>query len=323
MKLEEIGELGLIKRLTKGIALDDPKIFTGPGDDAAVIRAGRNKFTLFTMDTLIESIHFTLEALTPYQLGWKTLAVNLSDIAAMGGIPQYALISLGLRSETSVKFVDGLYRGIKALAGKCRVSIIGGDTVQVPSQLTLTIALLGEVERKYLTLRSGARIGDKILVTGDLGAATAHRLQRRYLPPRPRLEEARAIVRKFSPTSMIDLSDGLASDLRRICEASRVGAEIWPGKIPISRRTRKIARELGQDPLSLALEGGEDYELLFTVSAKDIEGFIPGMEFPVSLIGKITERKEEIYLVDENSQAQALKVKGYEHFKVSEFPSDT
>ena len=314
MNLEEIGEFGLIKRLVKSLPLDDARVFAGPGDDAAVIRAGRDKFTLFTMDTLIESIHWTPDALTPYQLGGKTLAVNLSDIAAMGGVPKYALISLGLRAKTSTKFVDGLYRGIKALAGKYRVSIIGGDTVRVPGQLTFTIALLGEVERKYLTLRSGAQIGDKILVTGDLGASTAHRLQGRYLPLQPRLEEARAIVKKFPPTSMIDLSDGLASDLKHICEASRVGAEIQPGKIPISRRTRHIARELGQDPLSLALEGGEDYELLFTLPGREVDKFISGMKFPVSLIGKITERKEEIYLLDENGHVRPLKTKGYEHF---------
>ena len=315
MKIEEIGELGLIKRLTKSLPLDETRVVVGPGDDAAVIRTKRkDKFTLFTLDTLVENIHFTLPALTPYQLGGKALAVNLSDIAAMGGIPQYALVSLGLPSKTSTKFVDGLYRGIKALAGKYRVSIIGGDTVQSPHQLTLTIALLGEVERKHLTRRSGARVGDKILVTGDLGASAAHRLKGRYLPPQPRVKEVRTIVKRLKPTAMIDLSDGLASDLRHICEASQVGAEIWPEKIPVSRRTHRLARELGQDPLSLALGGGEDYELLFTLSQKRIDKLVAQIEFPVSLVGEITEKKGKIFLVDKNNHRHPLKARGYEHF---------
>lgn len=318
MNIEEIGEFGLINRLAKSLPLDDARVVVGLGDDAAVIRTkGKDKFILFTMDTLIEGIHFTLDALTPYRIGWKALAVNLSDIAAMGGIPQYALVSLGLKSGTSTKLVAGLYRGIKALAGKYRVSIIGGDTVQSPRQLTITIALLGEVERKYLTLRSGAQAGDKILVSGDLGAATAHRLQGRHLPPRPRVEEARAILKRVKPTSMIDLSDGLAGDLKHICEASRVGAEIRPEKIPISRRTRKIARDLGQDPLWLALEGGEDYELLFTLPAKGIDRLISGIGFPVSLIGEITNKKGKISLAGKNGHARPLKTKGYEHFTLT------
>ena len=329
MNIEEIGELGLIKRLTKGLPLDEARVVVGPGDDAAVIRTKKGaKFTLFTMDTLIEGIHFTLDTLTPYQLGGELLAANLSDIAAMGGIPQYALISLGLKAGTSTKFVDGLYRGMKALAGKYGVSIVGGDTVQSPQQLTLTIALLGEVEQKYLTRRSGARIGDKILVTGDLGARAAHRLKGGYLSPQPRAEEARVIVKKLKPTAMIDLSDGLASDLRHICETSQVGAEIRLEKIPLSRRTRHLARELGQDPLSLALEGGEDYELLFTLSHLHplllegegrVRGSSPranlGMKFPLSLIGEITRERGKIFWRDENGQRHSLKAKGYEHFR--------
>ncbi|MCD5397390.1 thiamine-phosphate kinase [candidate division NPL-UPA2 bacterium] len=315
MKIEEMGEVGLIKRLTKSLPRDEDRVMVGPGDDAAVIRIKKGtKLALFTIDALIEGIHFTLGALTPYQIGWKALAVNLSDIAAMGGIPQYALVSLGLKSGTSAKFVDGLYRGIKALARKYGVSVVGGDTVQSPQQLTLTIALLGEVEQKYFTRRSGARIGDKILVTGSLGASAAHRLKGQYLPPQPRVEEARAIVKKFKPTSMIDLSDGLASDLRHICEASQVGAEIRSGKIPLSRRTRRLARGLGQDPLPLALEGGEDYELLFTLPQKRIDKLIAQIEFPVSLIGEITEEKEKILLVDKNNHRHPLEARGYEHF---------
>ncbi len=312
--LEKIGELGLIKRLAKRLPLDDDRVVAGIGDDAAVIKAKGNKFSLFTIDTLIENIHFTLDTLSPYQIGWKSLAANLSDIAAMGGLPQYALVSLGLKPGTSIKFVDSLYRGLKTLAGKYGVSIVGGDTVQSPHQLTITIALSGEVERKHLVLRSGARVGDRILVTGDLGASAAHRLQGRYLPCQPRVEEAATIVKKFRPTSMLDLSDGLAGDLRRICEAGKVGANIRLDKIPISRRTHKIARELGQDPLRLALEGGEDYELLFTLPGREVDKFISGMKFPLSLIGEITGKKGEILLVDEDGRSYPLKAGGYEHF---------
>lgn len=329
MNIEKIGELGLIKRLTKGLSLDDARVVMGPGDDTAVIRTKKGaKFTLFTIDTLVEGIHFTLDTLTPYQIGKELLAANLSDIAAMGGIPQYALVSLGLKSGTSIKFVDGLYRGIKALAKKYGVSIIGGDTVQSPQQLTLTIALLGEVEQKHLTRRSGARTGDRILVTGNLGGRAAHRLKGGYFPPQPRVEEAKVIVKKFKPTSMIDLSDGLASDLRRICEASQVGAEIQLEKIPVSQKTRHLARELGQDPLSLALEGGEDYELLFTLSRlyplpskgkgkarKSSPRANSDLKFPLSLIGEITEKKGKIFLVDRNGHRHSLEARGYEHFR--------
>ncbi|NOX96706.1 MAG: hypothetical protein GXO98_01305 [Nitrospirae bacterium] len=141
MNLEDIGELGLIKKFAESLAINDTRVVAGIGDDAAVIRTQKqDTLTLFTMDTLIEGIHFTLDTLTPYRIGWKALAVNLSDIAAMGGIPRYALVSLGLKAKTSTKFVDGLYRGIKTLGGKCRVSVIGGDTVKSPRQLTITIA---------------------------------------------------------------------------------------------------------------------------------------------------------------------------------------
>ena len=315
MKIEEIGEFGLIKRLAGSFSLGDARVFTGIGDDTAVIRTGaKDEFVLLTMDTLIENIHFTSDILTPYQIGWKSLAANLSDIAAMGGVPQYALISLGLKPGTSTKFIGGLYRGIKALARKYGVSIVGGDTVKSPRQLTITIALLGKVESRHLTLRSGARKGDKILVTGDLGASTAHRLQGRHLPLRPRIEESRELVRRFKPTSMIDLSDGLAGDLRHICEASRVGAKIWLEKIPISRRTRKTAEGLGKNPLHLALAGGEDYELLFTLPEKAMNRIIPGIGFPVSLVGEITREKGKISLVDKKGRVRPLAVKGYKHF---------
>ena len=183
------------------------------------------------------------------------------------------------------------------------------------------------MERKHLVLRSGARAGDRILVTGDLGASAAHRLQGRHLPPQPRVEEAATIVKKFRPTSMLDLSDGLAGDLRRICEAGKVGAKIRLDKIPISRRTHKIAQELGQDPLRLALEGGEDYELLFTLPhlhplPPGEEGRVRGssqrtnlgMKFPLSLIGEITGKKGEILLVDKDGRSYPLQARGYEHF---------
>ncbi len=153
------------------------------------------------------------------------------------------------------------------------------------------------------------------MVTGELGAAAAHRLQGRHLPPRPRVEEGRAMVKTFKPTSMIDLSDGLAGDLRHICAAGKVGAIIRPEKIPISRRTRRIARELGREPLPLALQGGEDYELLFTLPAKDVDALIARMKFPLSLIGEITGRKKDVSLAGKNGRLYPLPARGYEHFR--------
>ena len=312
MSLKELGEFNLIRFFKQEISVKNPAVVVGIGDDAAVIRWDANKFILFTTDSLIEGIHFSVELLSPYQIGEKAMVVNLSDIAAMGGIPKYALASVALTPETSVTFVNELYRGIVETAAKFAVSIVGGDTVRSPKNAVISISLLGEVTEEFLVCRSGAKAGDRIFVTGHLGAITAARLSGKYISPPFLINEGREIIKKFKPTSMIDISDGLSSDLLRICEASGVGAKIYEEAIPISEEAAVAAKKIGKTPLKLALEGGEDYQLLFTAAARKNESlFLPGVS--VSEIGKISKKKE-LLLIDAKGNSRQLLPRGYNHF---------
>jgi thiamine-monophosphate kinase len=315
MNLAELGEFNLIRHLTKGISTSNSAVVTGIGDDAAVIRCGAKKFILFTTDSLIENIHFSLDLLTPYQIGEKAMAVNLSDIAAMGGIPKYAVTSVALTPETQVNFVNEVYRGIKEVAAKFAVDIVGGDTVRSPKNMMINISLLGEVTEKFLVHRSEAKVGDKIFVTGHLGATAAARLVGKHIPTLPLINEGREIIKKFKPTSMIDISDGLSSDILRICEASKVGAKIYEEAIPISDETRVMAKKIGKAPLKLALGGGEDYQLLFTAATrKDGKPIsLPGVS--ISEIGEITKKKE-LLLIDKKGDSHQLLPAGYNHFSL-------
>ncbi len=296
--LQDIGEFGLIRRIAKAEKISDKDVVVGIGDDTAVLKYKKNLYLLLTTDMLIEGVHFNKKA-TPFQIGWKALAVNISDIAAMGGIPKYGLVSLGLKKNTSLKFVDELYRGIKTIARKFDVKILGGDTVS-SSKLVINISLTGEVEKKYLTLRKGAKIGDKIYVTGRLGGS----ISGKHLSFIPRVKEARYLVKNLHPTAMIDISDGLLSDLKRICEASNVGARIEQSKIPVSREAVSLQN---------ALTGGEDFELLFTVSKK-YNNLIKSAKFSITQIGEITKRG--IILLDERNKNIHLKETGFDHFKL-------
>lgn len=314
MNLKELGEFNLIRSFKQGISIKNPAIAVGIGDDAAVIKCGTKKFILLTTDSLIENIHFSLDLLTPYQIGEKAMAVNLSDIAAMGGIPKYALASVALTPETSVAFANDLYRGIAETAAKFAVAIVGGDTTRSPKDMMINISLFGEVTEAFLVCRSGAKAGNKIFVTGHLGAITAARLSGKHISTLPLINEGREIIKKFKPTSMIDISDGLSSDLVHICEASRAGAKIYEEAIPISNETGMTAKKIGKAPLKLALEGGEDYQLLFTAAArKDESLFLPGV--PISEIGEITKKKE-LLLIDRKGNSHQLIPAGYDHFSL-------
>jgi len=296
--LQDIGEFGLIRRIAEKKKISDKDVVVGIGDDTAVLKYKKNLYLLLTTDILIEGVHFNKKA-TPFQIGWKALAVNISDIAAMGGIPKYALVSLGLKKNLSLKFVDEIYQGIRSLAKKFRVKIVGGDTV-ASSKIVINVALTGEVEKKYLTLRKGAKIGDKIYVTGRLGDS----ISGKHLSFIPRVKEARYLVKNLHPTAMIDISDGLFSDLKRICEASDVGAKIEQKKIPVSREAVSLQN---------ALTGGEDFELLFTVSKK-YNNLVKSAKFSITQIGEITKRG--IILLDERNKNIHLKETGFDHFKL-------
>jgi thiamine-monophosphate kinase len=337
MELSQIGEFGLIERIKKLVGIQDKGVVVGIGDDSAILRLSPGRLLLCTSDTLIEGVHFDLDMISPKQLGKRAMVTNLSDIAGMGGAPRYAMISVGLTGKVSVEFVDEIFRGLKIAAQSYKVSIVGGDTVHSPSGLIISIAILGEIEEGYAILRSGARPGDEILVTGDIGAseaglatlkaATSYQLPdarkgraiEKHLTPVARVKEGRIIAQRMLATSMIDISDGLVGDINHVCNLSRVGAKIWQARIPISQETRGIARKLKFNPLDFALYGGEDFELLFTAppekAREAIEILGKETKTPVSRIGEITPRKEGIQLINSDGSHTKLEHRGYEHFK--------
>jgi thiamine-monophosphate kinase len=266
-------------------------------------------------------------------LGWKTLAVNVSDVAAMGGTPTAAVIGLGLSDRSTVGFVDELYAGIEECAERFGVSIVGGDTVKSPTALTLIVTLLGEVEPEYLTLRSGAKPGDVLLVTGCIGDSAAglelllhpdaavssdvrEKLVTAHCVPQPRVAEMRAAVTTGGVHAAIDLSDGLGGDLRHVAEESHVGAEIDEDALPISPECRAAAAALNRRPLEFALSGGEDYEILMAVASEKQEEVIQAIRektrTPIACIGRVTERGTRLL---RDAQERAVELgKGYEHF---------
>ncbi len=313
--IKNFGEFNLIERIQKNIAVGK-SVVQGIGDDAAVVRWERkDRLLLYTCDTIVEDVHFRKNT-APYRIGWKALAVNLSDIAAMGGRPKYALISLGCPKRTPIRKIDGIYRGIHALAKKFDVNIIGGDTIHSPKALVMTISLIGDVERKFLTLRKGAKIGDAICVTDTLGGSFSCK---KHLFFTPRIDEARFLTQNFQINSMIDISDGLAGDLMRILEQSKVGAKIFADKIPISRTAILSSKGEKKTALGMALADGEDFELLFTVNRKGAENvkkkFERKFSIPLSIIGEITKLPPKIILIEENGKEKEIPPEGYNQFR--------
>lgn len=327
LELSQIGEFGLIKRIREQAREFQSGAVIGIGDDAAGVKVKKGKIALLTTDTLVEGIHFKWDYTSGYQVGWKALVVNLSDIAAMGGTPTYCLVTLGIPRKVDLSVVDGIYQGLSSLASLYRVGIVGGDVVSSPV-FFITVALVGEENREDVLLRSGAKEGDLIYVTGDLGTSAAglfclrkekelgvsvllrDKLQKKHLLPEARVKEGRQIVDAKIASSMIDVSDGLASDLFHILEESKVGAELWEDKIPISEEVKKLARETGSSFLNWALYGGEDYELLFTCP----EEIKSSLGFPVTQIGKIVKGEPEIVLIDSAGRRRKLEPRGWDHF---------
>jgi thiamine-monophosphate kinase len=303
MRVRDIGEIGLIKRLSKGIKLDS-SVIHGIGDDTAVIKWNKDKYLLFTCDMLIEGVHFKAKKATPFQIGWKALGRNLSDIAAMGGIPRYALVSIAVRPDSDVRLLDGIYKGIKALAGKFGVNIVGGDMAH-SSKTVIDVSLVGEAEKKRLVMRSGAKPGDVIFVTGSIGGS----LKGKHLKFTPRVAEARMLVRKYKLNSMIDISDGLLLDLGRVLDSSHAGACIFEDLIPLSKNAGSFDK---------AVSDGEDFELLFTMGEKEanrlIKHGLKGSGLPIYIIGRIMEHGRGLSLVRANGAIENIKPKGYLHF---------
>ncbi len=323
MKVSELGEFGLIDLLAKMAGGGDERLLIGIGDDAAAWR-GDDSIQLASVDSFIEGVHFTPET-TPWQdVGWKALAINLSDIAAMGGIPRYALVSLSLPDDTEVDDITALYNGMLNLAKQYGVSIIGGDISNAPL-VAISITILGSSPAQKILTRSSARPGETVAVTGKLGAAAAGlevlskgrkldpeattRLKNAFLHPTPRIAEGLLLVEQGVKTA-IDISDGLVADLSQIGKASQVGAHIEVERVPIEPAVKTA---FGERALELALSGGEDYELLFTASSEIIERLKKAASVPVTAIGEITAGKG-VTLVDKEGNPFKLKKAGWEHF---------
>jgi thiamine-monophosphate kinase len=314
--ISDLGEFGLIQRIARNISRA-AGLPAGIGDDCAVLPTENpERFLLLTTDPVIEGAHFDANA-TPYQVGWKAMARNLSDIAACGGQAKWAVVCAGLRAEMTTEFVDELYRGMNAAATQFGAHIVGGDTTRVTDKFFLAVTMLGEVEKKCLKLRTAARPGDSILVTGTLGGSIAGK----HLEFTPRMREARWLVEHFPIHAMIDLSDGLAGDLFHILEQSGVGARIVTPRIPISEVARHLESEGEQEhsSLDMALFDGEDFELLFTIPPPQVEELLAEwpkhFQLPLKSIGAITEGAARLVLVDEHGEEQNLQPKGYDHFR--------
>lgn len=307
-------EFELIARLTRDLP-PHPAVVAGPGDDCALLDLGiPDRWTVFKTDAVVEGIHFLPDA-APEAVGHKALGRVLSDFAAAAAEPVAAVITLGLPREYDVAWVERLYRGIRHLAETWKVAIVGGETTTNPDRRLISISAVGTVARTRAVRRNGARTGDAILVSGELGGSIAGR----HLTFTPRLREAQWLATHFSVHAMIDLSDGLASDLRHILESSRVGAELLQDAIPISRDARKRGKagDGAKPPLIAALTDGEDFELLFTVPAAEAVPVLDGWKqhFPgvrLSCIGRITE-KPGLHIRDRQG-IRALSQHGYSHF---------
>ena len=298
MKHPSSGEFKLIDKISRIIGHNSRNVVRGIGDDCAVINAGRGRYMLAASDVIVESVHFDLSYYSFFDVGWKALAVNFSDIAAMGGVPKYALVSLGLTKKTKPQDVSEIYRGMKKLARQYSVDIIGGDTVLSPQKLFISVAVMGEVKKKKVLYRKGARSGDLIMVTGKFGSS-ASALQVFSAPAIvPRVKEGRIIAATGKATAMMDCSDGLAFTIGEICRQSNVGAYVIRSLIP---RVNNIS-------VKDALYAGEDFELVFTCPPgfadimADKVSSVSGI--PVSIIGKIVPR----------SKGVNIDTKGFDHF---------
>ncbi len=324
MKLKDVGEFVLIEKLQKYFFKKDQKVFLGIGDDCAVIFSSKKKFLLFACDMLIEDVHFSLRYASPYQIGWKALAVNISDIASCGGTANYALVSIGLKKDLSLKFVEEIMCGIRKLANKYKICIVGGDTV-LSEKLVINITLTGEVDKKYLTLRYGAKVGDIICVSGYLGESCAglsilqskkylteefKSLTLAHLTPCPPLSLAQTLAKTKKISAMMDISDGLTGDLIKLAKVNKVGFRIFKEKIPLSPTLKKFAKKIRKEPFEFALRGGEDYELLFTASPCNIKE-IKNVSSQITEIGKIAE---DNYILESEGKEMKLADTGYDHF---------
>ncbi len=309
-----MNEFELIARLTASLPSNASTVL-GSGDDCAILDLGLpDRWLLFKTDAIVEGIHFD-ETAPPDKIGRKALARCLSDFAAMAGTPTHVLVTLALPTDFQPEFIEAVYGGMNALAARHQIAVVGGETTTNPERLLISVAALGAVEKGKCTLRSAAKAGDAIFVTGELGGSR----EGKHLEFEPRLAEASWLVDQFSIHAMTDLSDGLSGDLRHILKASGVGAELLSEAIPISRAAKFSARAhpTAKPPLTAALCDGEDFELLFTVASRDAVPLLDAWKdrFPdlrLSCIGKITP--ETGLTLRDKSGLRPLTLEGYVHF---------
>jgi thiamine-monophosphate kinase len=331
MKVSEVGEFGLIDLINRmANASRDNKVMSwhqllvGIGDDAAAWQSD-GAVQLATIDSFIQDVHFPSGLASWEELGWKALAVNLSDIAAMGGLPRYALVSLALPDNTEVSDVTALYTGMLELAGQFGVGVVGGDISRAPL-VTITIAVFGSSPKKKILSRFSAKPGDMVAVTGSLGAAAAGlemltkglkfdppiaaSFRNAFLHPLPRVAEGQLLLAQ-GVRAAIDLSDGLVSDLNQICKASQVGARVEVGRVPVEPG---VKAEFSERALEMALGGGEDYELLFTARAEVMERVKRKAACPITVVGEILAGDKGVTLLDSQGNPVNLVRRGWEHF---------
>lgn len=337
--IAELGEFGLIKHLTETFKVKHESSIKGIGDDAAVLNF-ENKEVLISTDLLLEGIHFDLAYVALIHLGYKAVQVNLSDIYAMNGIATQITVSIGLSSKFPLEAVEEIYKGIQLACDRFNIDLIGGDTSTSKQGLVISVTSIGYAEKGTVCYRDGAQEGDLLCVSGDLGGAYVglqilEREKQIFLENpkiQPDLEGKDYIIERqlkpegrrdivdllaqmdIVPTAMIDVSDGLASEVLHICQQSEKGVTLYEEKIPIDPMTYETARELGLDPTVCALNGGEDYELLFTIKQADYEKLKHDVD--ISIIGHITEKNEGCKMISKSNVVHELKAQGWNAFKL-------
>ena len=338
-ELGTLGEFGLIKHLTEGFAPVHPSTIVGVGDDAAVIRPAENHDILVSTDMLLEGVHFDLAYVPLKHLGYKAAIVNFSDIYAMNGKPQQLTVGLACSNRFPVEALEQIYEGIAMACKAYDVDLVGGDTASSRTGLVLSLTILGTVEKDKAVKRSGAKVGDLLVVSGDLGGAYVglQLLEREksvflehpgaqpdlegndYILERQLKPEARQDIIEYlaesgiQPTSMIDVSDGLSSEILHLCGNSQVGCTLYEEKIPIDPTTYNMAREFGLDPTVCALSGGEDYELLFTMKQDDYEKLKNSALLTV--IGHMTDASQGAVMIDKSGGQHEIKAQGWSAFE--------
>lgn len=344
-EISELGEFGLIDHLTSTIEKYQDSTLYSVGDDAAVINPD-NKKLLISTDLLVEGIHFDLTYVPLKHLGYKSAIVNFSDIAAMNAIPTQITVSLAMSNRFSLEAVEELYQGIRLACDKYKVDIVGGDTTSSKSGLMISITVVGLADEKDIVYRNGAKEGDLLCVSGDLGGAYAGLLilereksefvvnpemqpqlegndyiLERQLKPEARVDMV-SIFRELGikPTAMMDISDGLASEIKHICKQSNLGASVYEDKIPIDQQVWDTARSFNMDPTMLTLNGGEDYELLFTISQDDYEKIKDNND--ISIIGYMTDKSVGVNLITKNNVLTPIKAQGWDGLSHKEDSED-